>query len=145
MPNGPRRSRRWLALCTRKPTLRSWTRWPGCRSTSSRRREAVYARAAVQLDPAGAKRVLLARLERSIVARQSLEAEIEPLGQMRAKESLSLLLAASQSSLSPQDRYRIAWALGRLGDDRAVPILTGWLQGADYQLKEHGPDGVGKP
>src|SRR5439155_14850600 len=29
-----------------------------------------------------------------------------------------------------------AWALGRLGDDRAVPVLTGWMRGDDHQLKE---------
>ncbi|HEV3341181.1 MAG TPA: hypothetical protein VG125_12515, partial [Pirellulales bacterium] len=44
--------------------------------------------------------------------------------------------AADRSSLLSADRYRIAWALGRLGDDRAVPVLVGWLRGADYQLKE---------
>ena len=63
-------------------------------------------------------------------ARQSLEAEIEPLGRMRSKACLPLLLAAAgQPTVSPGDRYRIAWALGRLGDDRAVPVLTGWLRG----------------
>jgi HEAT repeat protein len=100
-------------------------------------RESVYARAAVWLDRPGAERVLLARLSRSIAARQSLEAEIEPLGRMRSRESLPLLLgAADQPVLAPGDRHRIAWALGRLGDDRAVPVLTGWLRGSDYQLKE---------
>lgn len=99
-------------------------------------RESAYARAAVRLDAPGAERILLARLERSIVARQSLEAEIEPLGRMRSKESLPLLLAAAgQLNLSPVDRHHIARALGRLGDDRAVPLLTGWLRD-DYQLKE---------
>ncbi|MEX0711054.1 MAG: hypothetical protein WD278_01815 [Pirellulales bacterium] len=100
-------------------------------------RESAYARAAVRLDAPGAERILLARLERSIVARQSLEAEIEPLGRMRSNESLPLLLAAAdQLNLSPVDRHHIARALGRLGDDRAVPLLTGWLRGDDYQLKE---------
>jgi hypothetical protein len=40
-------------------------------------RERVYVRAAVRLDAAGAERILLARLQRSIAARQSLEAEID--------------------------------------------------------------------
>jgi HEAT repeat protein len=100
-------------------------------------RISVYARAAVRLDGPGAERILLARLERSMLARQSLEAEIESLGRMRSKACLPLLLAAAgQPTLAPQDRHRIAWALGRLGDDRAVPVLTGWLRGDDYQLKE---------
>src|SRR6202011_4757711 len=42
-----------------------------------------------------------------------------------------------QPTLAPGDRHYIARALGRLGDDRAVPVLTGWLRGDDYQLKEH--------
>jgi hypothetical protein len=100
-------------------------------------RESVYARAALRLDGAGAERILLARLERSIRARQSLEAEIESLGRIRSKASLPLLLAAAgQPTLAAVDRHRIAWALGRLGDDRAVPVLTGWLREDDYQLKE---------
>lgn len=100
-------------------------------------REAVYARAAVQSDARRAERILLTRLERSIAARQSLEAEIEPLGRMRGRDSLPLLLtAADQAETSPKDRHRIAWALGRLDDDRALPVLIGWLRGADYQLKE---------
>jgi HEAT repeat protein len=100
-------------------------------------RVSIYARAAVRLDASAAERVLLARLERSIQARQSLEAEIEQLGQMRSKKSLPLLLAAAgQPTLAPVDRHAIARALGRLGDDQAVPVLTGWLRGDDYQLKE---------
>jgi hypothetical protein len=101
-------------------------------------REAAYARAAVRLDGPGAERTLLARLERSMRARQSLQAEIEPLGRMRSKKCLPLLLAAArQPLLEPGDRHQIAWALGRLGDDRAVPVLTGWLRGDDYQLKAY--------
>ncbi len=100
-------------------------------------RVSTYARAAVRLDAPGAERVLLARLERSMQARQSLRAEIELLGQMRSKKSLPLLLAAAgQPTLAGVDRQSIARALGRLGDDRAVPVLTGWLRGDDYQLKE---------
>jgi HEAT repeat protein len=100
-------------------------------------RISTYARAAVRLDIPGAERVLLARLERSIQARQSLQAEIEFLGQLRSKKSLPLLLAAAgQPALASADRQSIARALGRLGDDQAVPVLTGWLRGDDYQLKE---------
>lgn len=100
-------------------------------------REAVYARAAVRLDPAGAERVLLARLERSIAARQSLEAEIDPLARLRSKESLPVLLAiAGRSRVTPGDRYHIAAAFGRLGDDRAAPVLASWLREGDFQLKE---------
>jgi hypothetical protein len=100
-------------------------------------RESAYARAAVRLDAPGAERILLARLERSIQARQSLQAEIEALGGMRSKASLPFLLAtASQPDLAAADRQYVAWALGRLGDDRAVPMLAGWLRGEDYQLKE---------
>src|SRR5437763_16770225 len=38
--------------------------------------------------------------------------------------------------MAPSDHHSIARALGRLGDDRAVPVLAGWLRGDDYQLKE---------
>jgi hypothetical protein len=101
-------------------------------------RVSTYARAAFRLDAAGAERVLLARLERSMQARQSLRAEIEMLGQMRSKKSLPLLLtAAGQQHLASADRQAIARALGRLGDDRAVPVLVGWMRGDDYSLKEH--------
>jgi hypothetical protein len=99
-------------------------------------RVSTYGRAAVRLDAPGAERVLLERLDRSIHARQSFQAEVELLGQMRSKKSLPFLLAAaSQSTLAAVDRHAIARALGRLGDDRAVPVLTGWLRGDDYQLK----------
>ena len=122
----------------RKRSPRSWMRWPDCRSTSRRARSGLRRSAARPTRRhSAAERVLLARLERSIAARQSLEAEIEPLGRMRSKESLPLLLAAAgQPNLSPVDRQHIAWALGRLGDDRAVPVLIGWLRGDDYHLKE---------
>jgi HEAT repeat protein len=96
-----------------------------------------YGRAAVRLDKAGAERVLLERLERAIHARQPLQAEIELLGRMRSKKALPFLLAiAGQPTLAAGDRHALAWALGRLGDDRAVPLLTGWMRGDDYQLKE---------
>jgi len=111
-------------------------------------RESVYARAALQFLPPdevrrklgdlpAVERVLRARLERSIAARQSLEGEVVPLGRMRSKASLPLLLAAAeQPNVSPDDRQHIAWALGWVGDDRAVPVLAGWLRGDNYQVKE---------
>jgi HEAT repeat protein len=100
-------------------------------------RVTVYGRAAVRLDPAVAERFLLDRLERSIHARQPLQPEIELLGRMRSKKSLPLLLlTAGQPTLATVDRHAMAWAMGRLGDDRAVPVLTGWLRENDYQLKE---------
>jgi len=100
-------------------------------------RESVFARAAVRLNAPGAEQVLLARLKKSIAAQQSLAAEIESPGQMRSKENLPLLLGfAGQVNLSSDDRRQIASALGPLGDDRAVPVLTGWLRGNNYKLKE---------
>ncbi len=100
-------------------------------------REAVYAKAAVRLDGAKAELVLLTRLERSLAARQSPQAEIEALGRMGSKKCLSLLLAAAaQPDQASADRHEIAWALGRLGDDRAAAVLVGWLRGEDFQLKE---------
>jgi len=112
-------------------------------------RESIYARAALRYLSAGEvraesgvllapERALLTRLKLSIAARQSLEAEIEPLGRMRSKESLPLLLsAAGQLSLAPADRYRLADAFGRLGDDRAVPVLADWLRSDDSTLQWH--------
>ncbi len=100
-------------------------------------REAAYAAAALRLDAPGAERVLLDRLKRSIEARQSFEAEIGPLGRIQNQASLPLLLdAAKLLNLAPVDRHRIAWALGRLGDDRGVRVLTDWLRESNYQLKE---------
>jgi hypothetical protein len=100
-------------------------------------RVSTYARAAIRLDAAGAERVLLARLERLMQARQSLRAEVAMLGRIRSKKALPLLLAAAgRQTLAHEDRQSIAWALGRLGDDRAVPVLTGWMRGNDYSLKE---------
>jgi len=52
------------------------------------------------------------------------------LGQMRSKKSLPLLLAAAdQQNVAPADRQSIARALGRLGDDRAVPVLAVGYEG----------------
>lgn len=122
-------------------------------------RESAYARAAVRLDAERAERILLARLERSIAARQSLEAEVVTLGRMRSEESLPVLLAAvgqlrlgiaaewwsrhphlrpggRQDFASAVDRQHVAWALGRVGEDAAVPVLVGWLRGDNHQLKE---------
>lgn len=101
-------------------------------------RERVYIRAAVRRHAATgwAAPILLERLKRSIAARQSLEAEIEPLGRMRSEESLPLLLeAAGQLGLSRDDRLQIASALGQLGDDRAVRVLADWLRTDDYRVK----------
>jgi HEAT repeat protein len=111
-------------------------------------RESVYVRAVVRKMPPdkirpllgdipAAERVLLNRLKRSIAARQSLEAEVDPLGRIPSTTSLPLLLAAAQQpDVSQVDRQHIAVALGRLKDDRAVPALIGWLRGDDYGLKE---------
>lgn len=100
-------------------------------------RELAYARAAVKLDNAGAEKVLVTRLERSIKARQSFDSEVATLGRMRSKAALPLLLnAANQATITSADRQRLAWALGRVGDDQAVPVLIGWLRGEDYDLKE---------
>lgn len=100
-------------------------------------RESLFARAAVKLDARGAEQILLARLKRSLAARQSLEAEIDGLGRLHSKDSLPILLAATdRPSLSAADRQSIAAALGRLADDRAVPVLAGWLRTEDYRLKE---------
>lgn len=91
----------------------------------------------MRLDRAAAERALLSRLDRSIASRQSLQAEIESLGWMRSQASLARLLAAAdQPDLLRIDRQRVAWALGRLGDDRAAPVLIGWVRGGDFQLKE---------
>jgi HEAT repeat protein len=99
-------------------------------------RESVYIRAATRLDWAAAERILITRLERSVAARQSLEAEITPLGWMRSTAALPLLLTASEKlSTSHTDRHHIAVALGRLGNDQAVPLLAGWLRN-DSNVKE---------
>src|SRR5205823_1595853 len=69
--------------------------------------ESAYARAALRLDAAGAERTLLARLDRSMRARQSLDAEVEALGRVRSKASLPLLLAAAGRPAAPHgDRSR---------------------------------------
>lgn len=99
--------------------------------------EAEYARAAIKLDAAGAERILLVRFRRSLDARQSIKSEVDALAQMRSSGCLPLLLTAAEDPhVSAADLRRIAVALSRVGDDRAVPILMTWLRGADYQLKE---------
>jgi hypothetical protein len=99
-------------------------------------RETEYARAAERLDAAGAARVTLTRLQRSAAADQSLEAEIDALGRMKSRSSLPTLLdVAVQSRTTLADRIHLALALGRLGDDRAAPVLAAGLQQEDYQLK----------
>lgn len=99
-------------------------------------RESVYVRAAVRSDAAAAERVLLTRLTRSMNARQSLQAEVTSLGRMRSKESLPLLLAAAdQVNLPKNDRHYLAWALGRLGGEEAISVLTVWLRRDEFQVK----------
>jgi HEAT repeat protein len=96
--------------------------------------EAEYARAAAQF---GAEQVLIDRLERSIRARQPLEAEVDALGRMRSAASLPLLLdAAGRLNLDSGDRRLIARALGRVGNDRAIPVLAAWVRSEDYHLRE---------
>ena len=88
-------------------------------------------------DLPGSERAIIARLKRSLAARQSLETEVDALGRMGSKSSLALLLsAATDPSVSDADRQHIAVALGRLKNDEAVPILAGWLRGANFNLKE---------
>jgi HEAT repeat protein len=99
-------------------------------------RETVYARAAARLDKTGAERILLQRLERSIAARQSLEAEVDQLARMRSSGALPQLLAAAQLDMPADERYHVARALGTLANDQAVPVLIGWLRGDDFHLKE---------
>jgi HEAT repeat protein len=98
-------------------------------------RETVYVRAAVRLDKSEAERILLKRIERSIAARQSLEAEVEQLARMRSSGALPLLLTAAQLDMPAAERYHVAQALGALADDRAVPLLIDWLRGDDFHLK----------
>jgi HEAT repeat protein len=100
-------------------------------------RTAEYAAAAIRRDATGAGRALIARLDRTLRARQPIGTEVEALGRLRNRDSLPLLLtAAAQPHLAPGDRYKVAWALGRMTDDRAVPTLAGWLRSEDYQLRE---------
>ncbi|HVU89749.1 MAG TPA: hypothetical protein VHD36_20635 [Pirellulales bacterium] len=100
-------------------------------------RESVYARAAEKLDAEKAAVTLVERLNRSIVARQSLAAEIESLGRMRVQSSLApMLLAAQQADLALVDRLQLVAALGQLRDDAAVPALIGWMRDRDGRLQE---------
>ena len=100
-------------------------------------RESVYARAAVRSNADGGKRFLMDRLELSITARQSLEAEIKALGRLRSEKSLPLLIkAANNLHTSADDRLHIAQALGQLDDDQAVPVLADWLREGNDQLKD---------
>ena len=111
-------------------------------------RESIYARALARHLPGDEQRAanreipqieqaIINRLKRSIAARQSLEAEVDALGRIRSLASFPLLLTAAEDpKVSAADRSRIAWALGRLGDGRAAPLLAKWLRGDDFQLKE---------
>ncbi|HEY4310729.1 MAG TPA: HEAT repeat domain-containing protein [Pirellulales bacterium] len=99
--------------------------------------ETAYARAAERLSWTQAERSLIERLNHSIIAQQSLEAEMEPLGRRRSTASLAYLLhAAHQDELSPADRYHLARALGQLRDDQAVPVLMRWMRDDDHRLRE---------
>ena len=83
------------------------------------------------------EQAMMNRLKRSIAARQSLEAEVDALGRIRSLASFPLLLTAAEDpKVSATDRWRLAWAFGRLGDGRAAPLLANWLRGDDFQLKE---------
>ncbi|MES1213160.1 MAG: HEAT repeat domain-containing protein, partial [Singulisphaera sp.] len=100
-------------------------------------REAIYARALEKLDAREAATVLTDRLNASLIARESAEAEIAPLGRMRVTASLQYLLYAAQlPDLPRSDRYHLAMALGQLHDDTAVPVLIKGLQSTDHRLKE---------
>jgi hypothetical protein len=51
--------------------------------------------------------------------------------------SLPLMLAAAgKLDVSQNDRHYLAWALGQIGDDQAIPVLADWLRRDDYQVKE---------
>jgi len=89
-------------------------------------------------DAPRSEQVLIDRLKRSLAAQQSLEAEIDVLSRIRSTRSLPLLLeAARRYDPSFTDRQHLAWALGRLGDDQAVPVLAAWLRGDTGDLKQH--------
>jgi HEAT repeat protein len=105
-------------------------------------RETIFVRAARRSNANGSaertEELLLERLKRSIAARQSLGAEIEPLARMRSKKSLPLLLeAADQTNLGTADRREVAWALGWLKSDDAVPVLVDWVRRDQYGVKEY--------
>ena len=114
---------------------------------TSATRETVYIRAASRTSPledarrhpriaTAAERVLRTRLERSLAARQPVAAEVQALGRTRSPDCLPLMLAAaSRPELPADDRRHVAEALGRLGDDRGVPVLAGWLREGDPGLK----------
>jgi hypothetical protein len=92
-------------------------------------RELAYAAAARQRDRDEAERVLLDRLVRSTAAGQSLQGEVVSLAKMCSAASAPLMLeAASRPEAGNNDHYYIAWALRKLGDDRAAPLLAGWLR-----------------
>jgi hypothetical protein len=100
-------------------------------------RELILARAVIRLTPQDAERLLLSRMERSIRARQSLDAEIESLGRIQSGAAVPLLLeAARQSQSIPVEPQRIAGALGRLRDDRALQVLARWLRNADFNTRD---------
>jgi hypothetical protein len=95
-------------------------------------RETATARAAKELNRSGAEQLLIERLERSLAAGQSVQMEFVELGRMASAESLPrLLAAAARSNLSATERHYLAWALGRVGDDRAAVVLADWARKND--------------
>jgi len=103
-------------------------------------REMLFAKAMIRLLPSdeirpqvedipASERALVTRLQKSIEGQHSLESEIKALSQMRSKASLPLLLnAANQTSVSANDQFHLAVALGNLKEDQAVPVLAGWMR-----------------
>jgi hypothetical protein len=95
-----------------------------------RDRRWLYLSAALRLGEAERlEEALLSRLERSMAAHQSIDAEVKALGVIRSEKSLPLLLsAAGRANASSEERQQIAWAFARLDDDRAAAVLASWLK-----------------
>jgi len=99
--------------------------------------KSVYARAATKRDAQGAERILLDRLARSLAARQSIDAEVAALVGLGSRDIIPLLVsAADEATLASADQWRIAHALGQLGEEQGVPILVRWMRSSDHRLKE---------
>jgi hypothetical protein len=98
--------------------------------------EAMYIRAALQLDRARAIELLVARLEQANLAQQSIAVEARLLGEADAAEGIPALLAAAEHGLgTPDDHYAVAEACAKLADERAVPLMARWLRSADSRLQ----------